>query len=66
MLLQLAALLVILGCVGSWVARGQFDKGTPQRLTATIAAVIFSALGLVGVGFVVFFVIAFSQWGNNK
>ena len=66
MMLQLIAAVVILGCAGSWLARGQFDKGTPQRLTATIAAVIFSAIGLVGVGFVVFFIIAFSQWGNNK
>lgn len=65
-MLPLIALLVIAGCVGSWIVRGQFDKGTPQRITATVVAVIFSVIGLAGVGFVVFFFIAFSQWGNNK
>lgn len=59
-------LLLIAGIAGSWVARARSPKGTTQRVVATVAAVVFSLIGLTAVGFAVFFVIGFSQWGSNK
>ena len=64
--LTIIPLLVILGCAAAWIIRRRYEKGTVQRTVATVVAVVLSLIGLAGVGFIVFFIIAFSSWGNNK
>jgi hypothetical protein len=44
----------------------RYDRGTTARRVATGIAVLLSALGLAGVGFAVFVMVALNSWANNK
>ena len=64
--LTIIPLVVILGCAAAWIIRRRYEKGTVQRTVATVVAVVLSLIGLAGVGFIVFFIISFNSWANNK
>jgi hypothetical protein len=59
--------LAFFGAIGlAWVSRARYERGSTARKVATGVAVALSLVGLTGVGFAVFVIIAINSWANSK
>jgi hypothetical protein len=63
---RLVVVIVVGGGIAAWVLRARYDRGTAARRVATGVAVALSLVGLAGVGFAVFVMIALNSWASNK
>ncbi len=66
MLSWVTVVAAVVGCLGAWALRTRYEPGTTARRVATGVAVLLSVLGLTGVAFAVFVVVAMTSWANNK